>query len=288
MRNKFGMVGALGFMVLFGAMEEVRGDFLGAEGLMVGALPPPGQYLENYSMYYRAEESLNFVSGSETIKGRVFADLVHFVNVTDLEILGGIWAQQLSLAFLHNESVYNNVRSKDTGLGNVVVDPILVGWHCAPFHWLAGVDTSIPYYNNTYTSSFIDMSQNCWTFEPFVGVTYLNEDGQELSTKLMYDFHTRYMDMDYTPGQMVLSDFVAAQHFGPWAAGIGGYWYSQTTAARMDGWSYDYDFARQVALGPQVSYEYCAMNFSLAWDHELNDRNRMQGDRVWLKVMIPL
>ena len=292
MHNECGLIGSLavGFIVQFAAMDKACGAYLdGAEGIMAGSLPPPGQYFENYSMYYRADESINFGYGVANIKLRECADLVRFVNVTDTEILGGNWAQQIFVPFLRAEVSSDSrfivpLRKTDTGLGNVIVDPFLVGWHRAPFHWLVGVDTYVPYYSNARTSSLTDMSDNYWTFEPFAGVTYRNEGGQELSAKLMYDFNTRCVDMDYTPGQAFHADYVAAQHFGPWTTGIGGYWYCQTTSD----WRDDSPLARQVALGPQVGYEYCALTFSLAWDHELNGQNRMQGDRVWLKVIIPL
>ena len=91
------------------------------------------------------------------------------------------------------------------------------------------------------------------------------------------------MKINYRPGQAVIANFVAAQHFGPWAAGLGGSWSCQTTKDNQNA-----NMTRQNALGPQVGYQYCAVIFKLGWEREFDCKNYLEGDKVWLEVIMPL
>ena len=170
-----------------------------------------------------------------------------------------------------------------------------MGWHKPPFHWLIGLDTVVPI--GRYDPSDLDnISRNYWTFEPVAAMTYLNQGGQEVSVKLMYDFNTENHDTDYTSGQEFHADFVVAQHIDNWGFGVGGSFYHQTTDDKLYGSKNEDDTkpgilfgqGRQVALGPQVSYQYKSVNIALSYDREFCTENRPQGDKVWLKVIVPL
>ncbi|MEI8242117.1 MAG: transporter [bacterium] len=291
-----------GVMVLGAAMQAAATENYGgaypngAEGIMAGALPPPGQYIINYAMYYGAE-ALNGGNG-HTIPGadftlRAYADTVRFVNVTEITVLGGSWAQHIFVPMVGLNASVNTpggrIKDANFGLGDIIVDPFIVGWHQPPFHWVVGLDVYIPV-GKYHDTSFANIGRNYWTFEPVAGVTYLNEGGQEVSAKLMYDFNTRNPDTDYTSGQEFHTDFFVGQHLGNWTVGAGGYWYCQTTDDRQNGAVAmgNGNRGRQVALGPQASYQCGPLNVSLAWDREFATENRPQGDKVWLKAVIPL
>jgi hypothetical protein len=297
MRAKCWMAGlmVLGLALQAAATEGGGGNQGGAEGFMSGALPPPGQYIINYSMYYSAD-SFKGGDGHTSINdfdAHAFVDVVRFINVTPVTILGGNWAQHVLVPFVWEDVGMtpggSRLKDKNFGLGDIDVDPIIIGWHMAPFHVIAGVDTYLPvgkYHDDG--SSYANLGRNYWTFEPVLAVTYLNEGGQELSAKMMYDINTENQETDYLSGQEFHTDFVAAQHCGDWAFGVGGYWYYQTTDDKSDGAKVNGNCGRQMALGPQVSYELSPVTLSLAFDHEFDTKNRPQGDVVWLKAIIPL
>lgn len=278
-------------MALRGMATESGGGAYpnGAEGLMTGALPPPGQYLVNYLMFYDAASLKNNDGHSIPIdfKVRALADVVRFINVTPIEVLGANWAQQVFLPVTYIEASVSPVHEQAFGIGDVIVDPFIFGWHKPPFHWVIGMDIYLPVGKYDH-NDLANLGRNYWTFEPVLAVTYLNACGQELSAKLMYDFNTFNRDTNYRSGQEFHTDFVAAQHCGPWAVGVGGYWYQQTTDDRVNGHRLNADRGRQLALGPQLSYQYKAMNFSLAYDREFATENRPQGDKVWFKFVTPL
>ncbi len=270
----------------------------GSEGFMTGALPPLGQYFINYMAYYSADSFKGGDGHTDPTKPNfelhAVAEVLRFVNVTPITVLGGNWAQHVLVPIEWEEARWTpGPKDKNFGLGDIVVDPFIVGWHKPPFHWLVGLDTYVPV-GKYHAVSFANLGRNYWTFEPLLGVTYLNEGGQELSAKMMYDFNTPNTDSatpgvsTYTSGQEFHTDFVVAQHCGNWAIGVGGYWYYQTTDDKRDGVRTDGTCGRALALGPQISYQCCQVNFSLEIDHELAAKNKPQGDKYWLKAVVPL
>jgi hypothetical protein len=269
----------------------------GAEGLMTGALPPPGQYLLNYTLYYQADDLIDG-SGDKVpvdFKLRVLADVVRFVNVTKVDVLGGNWAQHIFVPVVWQNVLVNptpggKLRDDQVNIGDIIVDPFIIGWHKPPFHWVVGVDTYIPVgqYDKMEAAS---IGRNYWTFQPVAAVTYRDNDGIELSAKLMYDFNTENHDTDYLSGQAFHTDFVAAKHFGEqqaWAVGVGGFWFQQTTDDEQSGVKVNNSRSQQVGLGPQVSYQAGPVNISLAYDQEFATKMRPEGGRAWLKIVLPL
>ena len=267
----------------------------GGEGTMTGALPPPGLYLLNYMMYYDADSFRGDTGNSAypEFNVNVFAEVVRLVNVTPYTILGGNWAQHLIVPVVYMDATVNPAKGAPTfrdhkiGLGDVDIDPFIIGWHKPPFHWIVGIDTYVP--TGKYDSDALaNIGRNYWTFEPIVAGTYLNEAGIEVSAKVMYDFNTENQSTDYRSGQEFHTDFAVLKHFGDFAGGVGGYWYQQTTDDKRLGTKLDACRGRVLALGPEVSYGYKHMSFVLSCDHEFEVENRPQGDVVWFKCVIPL
>ena len=296
MRTKSWLAGmmVLGLALQAAATENGGGCYQsGGEGQMTGALPPPGQYFLNYMLYYDADSLRNGAGDREPVdfKADVAAEVARFVNVTPITILGGNWAQHVIVPLVWADvRVTPGPKDKNFGLGDIDVDPFIVGWHKPPFHWIVGLDTYIPvgkYHDSPM--SLANIGRNYWTFEPVAAVTYLNEGGQELSAKMMYDFNTENHATDYLSGQEFHTDFVAAQHIDNLTLGVGGFWYYQTTDDKQAGVIVNGgNQGRQIALGPQVGYECGKVGLVLSWDHEFDTKNRSQGDRVWLKAVIPL
>jgi hypothetical protein len=266
----------------------------GAEGFLVGAVPPPGLYLVNYDMFYSADSFKDGHGDTVPIDFDLQAavDVVRLLNVTPVTVLGGNWAQHIMvpLAFLDVgvDTPGGRATDKNFGMGDLIVDPFIVGWHKLPFHWGIGVDTFVPV-GKYHEGSLANIGRNYWTFEPMAAMTYLNEGGQEVSVKAMYDFNTKNPDTDYLSGQEFHADLAVAQHCGNWTLGLGGFWYVQTTDDRQDGAVYKGgNRGRQVAVGPQGSYQCGSVTISLVAEREFLTENRPQGDKVWLRAVIPL
>ncbi|MGB3119507.1 MAG: transporter [Verrucomicrobiales bacterium] len=137
--------------------------------------------------------------------------------------------------------------------------------------------------------------KNFWTFEPTVGLMYFGkENGIEVSLFNGVSLNTENEDTNYQSGAQFHVDGTLAQHFpifGGFAGlGLNGYWYEQMVGDRGAG-AFLGDFkGRTAGLGPVLSFAGklggLDMVTELKWLHEMETKNRLQGDYVWLKVVL--
>lgn len=261
----------------------------GAEDFMAGALPPPGTYFKNYLTYYTASKFKDN-NGNDLIpdfKLKVVADVLRVIHVTNYQILGASWAVHAFIPLVYQD-VKSSFWSDDrSGLGDIIVDPIILGWHFKNFHVTAGLDIYIPvgpYDKNRQAN----IGRNYWTFEPVLGMTYLSDGGLELSAKFMYDINTENDDTKYKSGQEFHMDYTIGYHVNKqWAFGIGGYYYYQTTEDEQNGAKVGPDGfeGRVFSIGPVVQYGYKNMSFTLKWQPEFEARNKPEGNKFWFNFV---
>ncbi len=261
----------------------------GAEDFMSGALPPPGTYFLDYVDYYRAR-ALKDENGDNLVPKfdlDVVVNVFRLVYVTPYKILGADWAMHAFLPLASMEVDATMGKDDKAGLGDIIVDPFILGWHTKNFHVTAGLDIYLPV-GNYDEGDLANIGRNYWTFEPVLALTYLSDNGFELSSKFLYDFNLENTDTDYKSGQEFHFDYTAGYHFGKnLTAGLGGYYYYQTTNDELDGEKVGTDGfkGRVVALGPQATYSYKNMSFTLKWQKEFDAENRPEGDNFWFKFM---
>lgn len=79
------------------------------------------------------------------------------------------------------------------GLGDIIVDPFILGWHTRYFHIIAALDIYMP--TGEYDKHRpVNVGKNFWTFEPILAITFLHPSGFSASVKAMYDFNTTNND----------------------------------------------------------------------------------------------
>ena len=261
----------------------------GAEDFMAGALPPPGTYFKNYLTYYRAT-TLKDNNGNDLVgdfKLSVLADVLRLVHVTNVQVFGANWALHAFLPLAYQDVKFSGATDDRYGVGDIIVDPIILGWHSGNFHVTAGLDIYIPVgsYNK---DRLANIGRNYWTFEPVLGMTYLSDGGFEISAKFMYDINLENEDTDYRSGQEFHFDYTVGYHVDKrWAVGLGGYYYLQTTEDEQNGVKAGPDGfeGRVFSIGPQVQYGYRNMSFTLKWQPEFEARNKPEGDKFWFNLV---
>ena len=195
----------------------------GAESFMAGALPPPGTYFINYLTYYQASSFKDNNGNDLPVKFnlKAAADVLRFIHVTNYKVLGANWAVHAFIPLAYMD-VEQGPRSDDRfGLGDIIIDPIILGWHSKNFHVTAGLDIYIPT-GNYNQERLANTGRNYWTFEPVLGMTYLSDGGFEISAKLMYDFNTENDDTNYQSGQEFHFNYAIGYHIGKeWIVGLG-------------------------------------------------------------------
>jgi hypothetical protein len=288
------MAAALALATPAAATEGGGGHYPnGAEDFMVGALPPPGTYFINYLSWYSAD-SFRDDNGDKLFDDfdlDVVANTLRLVHVTDYKFLGANWAVHAFLPLV-NVDVSRRIappfdRESDSrfGLGDIIIDPFILGWHGKNWHLITGLDIYVP--TGAYDKNDLaNIGRNYWTFEPVVAFTYLSDGGFEVSAKLMYAFNTENNDTNYQSGQEFHMDYTLGYHTGPWSLGIGGYYYQQTTDDELNSRTFMDGFrGRAFAIGPQVKYDYQNMAFTLKYQAETNVENRPDGNSLWFKFL---
>jgi hypothetical protein len=263
----------------------------GAEDFMAGALPPPGNYFLNYLTYY-ASSKFKGSNGNDLMPKfdlDVVANVFRLVHVTKHNILGANWAVHAFLPLVYQDVDVPGRGEVRWGIGDIIVDPIILGWHWPNLHITAGLDIYIP--SGSYDKDKLaNAGRNTWTLEPVFGITYLDKSGLELSGKFMYDFNLKNNDTKYQSGEEFHFDYTVGYHVNKQLAlGLGGYYYFQTTEDKLNGATVgDGNKGKVLSIGPQAKYDYKNMSFTLKWQHEWGAENKPQGEKFWFKFMYAL
>lgn len=261
----------------------------GAEGFLAGALPPPGLYFLGYAIDYRGDrvdqngDTVRSPTGSP-ISLRANAVAGRLLYMSDVEILGATWGAHMVVP-LFDVSVDAGVASQHKrGLGDITFDPFVLAWHWPEFHLATGLDINAP--TGRYRAGDLaNIGANYWSFEPLLAATYLDQDGWEVSAKLMYNVKTENPDTNYQSGDEFHMDYTLAKHFDEWSVGVGGYVVYQTERDELNGIDVANSVRKTVAIGPQVKYDYGNMSFIAKWQNEVYSRNTFDGNRFNLKFV---
>ncbi|MBP2227928.1 hypothetical protein J2847_001210 [Azospirillum agricola] len=260
----------------------------GAEGFMAGAVPPPGVYFLNYLTHYTTNR-LNDGSGDRVpvhFRLNATAEVARFVWTSDVQVLGANWGMHILTPLVNLEYELGPNSVHQFGLGDITIDPVILSWHWKNFHLATGLDVILP--TGRYDKAKpLNIGANYWGFEPLVAGTYLSDDGFEVSAKLMYTVNTKNTATDYRSGQAFHMDYMVGQHIGDWTAGVGGYWFRQTSDDRRAGVGIG-NRGRAFAAGPAVKYDVGGVSLIGRWQHEFASENRPQGDKFWFKFVTAL
>jgi hypothetical protein len=275
----------------------------GAENWFTGALPPPGTYFLNYFGFYTGElrdNSGNKVNmGGTTPSVNATFDALRIVEVTPFKILGASWGLHAILPLVDqsvNMSAYGGKASM-FGIGDIVVDPFVFGWHGENWHAVAAMDVDLPTGHYDQNDPRTSIGAHYASFEPLLALTYFPVHSWETSAKLMYNTKTTNGATDYHSGDEFHMDYVVGKHVGPWSLGGSGYFLEQLTNDTIDGQVVTavpgfWDSGRKgqvFAAGPSVNYTNKQhMEFIFQYQHEMLVRNRFGGDKLWFKMIIPL
>jgi hypothetical protein len=270
----------------------------GAENWLTGATPPPGFYFLNYAGYYtgylKDANGNNALVGGEKVNVDATFDAFRFLEMTKVKIFGADWGMHVIVPIVY-QSIYMaplGGRASETNLGDITIDPFVLGWHHPQWHAAAGVDIDLPtgHYNSADPRTSI--GAHYYSFEPLFCISYLPKSGWEASAKLMYNIKTTNPATNYHSGQEFHADYVAGKHIGSWTVGASGYVLKQVTDDTSTNPAVTIvagDRGRVFAIGPSVTYTNKShMTFVAQWQHETLVENRFGGDKIWFKAIIPI
>ncbi len=185
--------------------------------------------------------------------------------------------------------------SRENGLGDMVLMPLMLGYTLTrDLHLDFRTGVYAPT-GNYEVGRLANTGKNFWTIEPTLGFLYFGQqNGFEASVYAGMDFNTENQATSYQSGSQFHIDGTLAQHFnlvgGLVGFGVTGFWYDQLTGDSGDGATFGAFKAQTAGVGPVLSYV-CKIGgrdliTEIKWLHEVETRNRLAGDFVWLKAIL--
>jgi len=309
------------------AAEAAKGFYLlGSNASVANIVPPPGTYLVNYKYYYGGNASADPARSvlendlgrfeldvGADVRADFFLDVPVFLWVAPRKLLNGrfgfglltpvgyqdISADASALASLTLQDGRTFQRGATFGINDDTFsfgDPVIhsfIGWDRGNWHWRLASLTNIPI--GAYDDENVaNMGFNRWGTDLHGGFTWLDPNiGFEVSATAGFTFNGRNPDTDYKTGTEFHVEYALMKHFSKaFSAGLVGFHYQQVTGDSGDGARLGDFKGRATALGPSLNFNTqirkIPVSTSLRWYHEVDVKNRLEGDSVYLQTTVPL
>jgi hypothetical protein len=185
------------------------------------------------------------------------------------------------------------VRDSEQGFGDITLIPAMLAWRNGPWQYDLGLMLYAP--TGEYdVGRLANPGLNYWSINPVGGVAYNNpETGFNAALHGGFMFNTENQDTDYESGTLFHLDGSIQQLLpagkGFLSLGLEGFWLQQVSADSGQRPILGDFKGRSAGIGPVLGYllPMGDENFvaELRWLPELETKNRVEGDYIWLKLV---
>ncbi|MEM5372404.1 transporter [Paraburkholderia azotifigens] len=275
---------------------------VGVNTLLSGIQPAPGSHIYIYLQAYEATtfEGNNGNPSSSVANFSLHAQAAAFrlSHVwRDVTFLGATLESRTNIPFVNLDlhfdahtpkgTVYKSGRA--TGLSDLTIGPLFLGWHLGNLHQVLGLEFFVP--SGGYDPNKVaNPGRNYYSMQPNYAVTWLPTPRVELSARALYSVNSVNHATDYHSGNEFIVDYNAGFRFTPmWQIGVSGYFYKQITDDTQHGQVVNGNGNRgqAVAVGPSIAYGSRRFSVALKYQREMLVRNRPEGNRFWLQMYMP-
>jgi hypothetical protein len=277
----------------------------GANATLVD-LPPtaPGLFVKPMFLNYRGDASKRVPTAAGVVANmNVDASTFVFGGGYGFEqtVLGG--AHYAAAAFLPYTSLDISadsealgglrVNSKVSGFGDLTLVPVMLAWKSGDWQY----DFLMPVYAPTGSYELGRLGNpglNYWTVDPIAGAAYSNaKSGLNAAVHVGYAMNTENADTDYKSGNVLHLDASVQQilPLGSGFANVGAeaWYFDQVTCDSGAGAKLGCFKGRTSGIGPVLGYiqplGQQKLIFEFKWLAELDTKNRLNGDYLWLKMV---
>ena len=279
----------------------------GAVATMIDLAPTqPGWVIEPIYLHYEGDVGL---ADEIPIAG---IDVFGLKASSDVALLGGFYTFAQTFLGAHYsvgamlpyvwmtvegeiETVLGDRKVRDTtsGFGDLTLIPAMLGWKDGPWQYNAALTVYTPT-GDYEVGRLANPGLNYWTFNPWVGVSYNNpKDGFNAALHGGIAFNTENPDTDYRSGVMTHLEGSVQQLLplgkGFLSLGAEAFWLEQVTADSGQRPILGDFKGRTAGTGPVLGHvlPIGKQNFvaDLRWLPELETKNRLEGDYIWLKAV---
>ena len=220
----------------------------------------------------------------QTVLGGAHYSLIAFLPYTWLDISGNVQLPGGGSVARHSEV---------SGFGDLAVLPVMLAWKTGD--WLINAFLPIFAPTGSYEKGRLgNPGLNYWTFDPVIGAVYANKaSGFNAMAHVGYAMNTENPDTDYQSGSLLHFEGVIQQIIplgsGFLSLGAEGFYFEQVTGDSGDGATLGDFKGRTAGLGPVLGYIQPfgkeTLVVELKWLPELDTKNRLEGDYIWLKAV---
>ncbi len=188
------------------------------------------------------------------------------------------------------------VDSSVSGFGDLTIIPTMLAWKQPESHWQYNFVLPIYAPTGSYQEGRLgNPGLNYWTFDPVFGVAYSDpKSGFNALLNTGYAINTENPDTDYKSGSVLHFDGAIQQIVpvgtGLMTLGAEGFYFQQMSCDSGSGAVLGCFKGRTAGLGPVIGYiqplsktESLLVEFK--WLFEMDVKNRLDGDYIWLKAV---
>jgi hypothetical protein len=218
----------------------------------------------------------------QTVLGGAHYSAVAFLPYSWISISG-------DTAALGEKRIENSV----SGVGDLTLVPVLLGWKSDDWQY----DFLMPIYAPTGSYEVGRLGNpglNYWTFDPIGGLSYNNaKSGLNAAAHLGYAMNTENSATNYKSGDLLHLD-ASIQQIMPLGSGFAnfgaeGWYFQQVTCDSGSGATLGCFKGRTSGIGPVLGWIQpvgeSKLLLELKWLPELETKNRLNGDYIWLKMV---
>lgn len=179
-----------------------------------------------------------------------------------------------------------------SGLGDITLLPAMLAWKQDAWQFNAMLPVYVPT-GNYEVGRLGNPGLNYWTVDPTVGFLYSTKKGFNAMLHMGYAINGENDDTDYQSGSMLhlegaLQQVVPAGK-GMMTLGLEGFYFDQLTCDSGAGAVLGCFKGMTAGLGPELGYikplGKDTLILELKWLTEMDVRNRVEGDYLWLKAI---
>jgi len=219
----------------------------------------------------------------QTVLGGAHYSVAAFLPYTRLDVSANVQTPAGPVARQNNVS----------GFGDLTVVPLILAWKTGDWQ----IDTMLPVFAPTgsYEKGRLgNPPLNYWTFDPNFGVAYSNKtSGFNGMLRVGYAINTENPDTNYRSGSLLHFDGAVQQILpvgsGFLTLGAEAFYFDQVTCDSGAGATLGCFKGMTAGLGPVLGYIQPfgkqSLVVELKWLPELDTKNRLEGDYIWLKVV---